>query len=83
MTISMQLARLGRQREELAGPGADGLEDQRAVARGAGGQEDGLGLELVKAGDQLDGLVRVGVEGDHAEVGGDLGDPAGHAPDSW
>ena len=37
-----QLARLGRQGQELACPGADGLEDQRAVARGAGGQEDGV-----------------------------------------
>ena len=43
-----QLARLGRQGEELAGPGADGLEDQRAVAGWAGGQDDGVGLDLAE-----------------------------------
>ena len=75
--ISMQLAGLGRQRQELAGPGADGLEDQGAVAARAGRQHDGVRDALAtRLAISSTAWRRIGVEGDQAKVGSDLGDPA-------
>ena len=71
-----QLAGLGRQRQELTGSGMDGLEKQGAVAARAGRHHDGARDRLHNAGDQLNGLARVGVEGHKAKVRGDLDDAA-------
>ena len=52
-----QLGRLGRQRQELAGTGADGLEDQSAVGASARRQNDRVRVGLREFLDQLEGLV--------------------------
>ena len=62
---------LGGEREELARPGPDGAEDQRAVAAAAGRQDRRGGVGLGQRPDQFDGPAGVVVQGDDRHVGGD------------
>ena len=70
-----QVARLGGQREELAGAGADRPEDHPAVAVAAGWQDGHVRRPLEDRLDQLDGLERVGVEDDEDQIGPNIDDP--------
>jgi hypothetical protein len=63
-----QLRRFGRQGEELARPGPDRPQDQRAVAGPARRQDDGAGIGLGQRADQLGGECGAVVQGHDGQI---------------
>ena len=63
--------------DELLRPGAHRLQDQLAVVRRADHQHGAVGRGLVEPADQAQGLARIRVQADHADVGVGLGHDVG------